>query len=190
MGNCVSYIKQTSSSRYVDKRKTIPITRFRSVGYVCLHADGTLTNELVPFPAAHPAVDLSNLSGVYAYCLAQSKQGQQYLLVNPLKEYESNHGLFTLFLKRLPEEANIIAAGEIQFFDSTIITWNLKSMGFSQNIGLDESNPHFYENRKRLWLPQAKYQSIAEAKGFVHGFFTEAGSPRLEEKESSELRLT
>lgn len=214
MGNCASYVKRTSNNRYVDKRKTIPITeaspvpesllsensfltmssssrarsdsinRFRSTGYLRLHADGQLTNELVPFRATHPPVDLSDLSGMYAYCLVQSEQGQQYLLVNPLITYQSNHGLFILFLKKLPEKTNVIAAGEILFFNSKIMAWNLKSMGFSQNTGLDESNPNFEENRKHLWLPQAKYQSIAEAESFVHRFFTGSGSPLLEAKES------
>lgn len=148
--------------------------------------------------------DLTSLSGMYAYCIAQQQYvkdthaieekdthaiiKKQYLLLLQLKNSDSNHGFLNMLSSKLPdyttETTKIIAGGEIIFDKGKIIEWNLKSAGFSKNTSFDESNTNFAQNKLSLWLPNDKYKSIASCKNWCR-HFSESGSPIGRKNQSS-----
>lgn len=108
--------------------------------------------------------DISFLKGVYAFCIVQQNI-DQYLLLKPLNHNESNHGIFTLFLNKIPDysrEDKIISGGEIYIYDNIIQSWNLKSGGFSLGTDFDERSENF--NIRILNLPAHLFVKIKHVK--------------------------
>lgn len=115
----------------------------------------------------HEPINKQNIDGIYAFCLVEhqisdSNDKKQSIMLNPLKEYESNHGLFSLFVKRLPLapnqiKATIIAGGEIAFENGDLTHWNLKSAAFSKHSPFDEANALFKSNLLTIMIPSDLY---------------------------------
>lgn len=164
MGNCSSGRIQPQNNN------PVPIERLRAPAYLRLNVDMQLSDDVRTVNPSLPPSNLAALSGLYAFCLANTNNGEQYLLLKTLDRYESNHGIFDVFLKKIPgysqQSMQIIAGGEIAFRRGEIITWIVRSFQFSKGGVFDESHPSFNENLKRLWLPRSAYQSIAKAQGY------------------------
>ena len=171
MGNGVSTHNTNSD--------VVKIERLRSSAYLELNIERQLTGELRAFNAKTVPIDSCALSGLYAYGLVTTDTQGQYLLLNPLKDYDSNHGLFELFLKKLPgyspEKMHIIAGGEVVFSNREIISWNLKSACYSKGGRFDQANNHLSANLELLWLPLEKYQPMDIAENYAK-FFSRRGS--------------
>lgn len=213
----------TASQSHNKSSSETKTTRLKSAAYLELNENKTLSafktvirdnkeeliNNLVPFTPIPAPINLSNLDGIYAFCLVESSfetkedirdpssalrvlsptvwgeennvnaiyEKRQYLLINPLINHESNHGLFALFVKKLPSRGKIIAGGEILFSNGKIVTWNLKSEGYSKNGKFNQSHPDFEKNLDLLWLPKDNYQSIEAAEKInLRDNFSRSGS--------------
>lgn len=129
----------------------------------------------------------NNIHGLYACIFVFTNDNRQYMLINPLKDYESNHGYLCLFLKKICDyqptphpNMTIKAGGEIDFVHGEETYWNLKSLNFSKGGLFDEQNPAFAENRTSIWLPQDKYQNIETAnRRTLSDSYTAQGSHKL-----------
>lgn len=105
-------------------------------------------------------IEISFLNGIYAFCIVQ-QQNDQYLLLKPLNHNMSNHGIFKVFIKKLPgysKNDKIISGGEIYIYDNIIKLWNLKSGGFSVDTDFDERSEKF--NIRVLNLPAHLFVKI------------------------------
>ena len=93
--------------------------RERRVVCIELNSSKTIDKKRIQVFQKDGLFNLNLLHGLYAFVLVFTNDNHQYLLINPLKDYESNHGYLCLFLKKIkgydPLQSNmtIKAGGEI-----------------------------------------------------------------------------
>ncbi len=166
--------------------------RQNCAAYVKLNADKSPPSEIHPFKVGNKTEfnQRSPLTGLYACLFVEehtNDRTNQYLILDILNNYESDHGhLDLIFLRRLPNFSKatmkILAGGEITFLNDRCVNWNLKSIyslgnEFHETTG---SDPHFEESLKRIWLPRNLYQSIKQAEHYAMTFFSQNGSFRTQ----------
>lgn len=167
--------------------------RLRLAAYIELNRDKQMSGSFYTFAKTPLQIDLRALDGMYAYCIVEqinlTQVRKQYLLVAPLIDYQSNHGLFHLHCKRLPDfketgmQTTIIAGGEI-IFDAQNVSfrWNLKSDSFSRRTRFNENLYSKKEDfiallNETIWLSTDRYDSIPEAEALsLPQFFSGRGS--------------
>lgn len=163
-------------------------TRLKLAAYLELNSNKLLNGTLRIFSKHQETADLNTLDGAYAYCIVQQTLGntqKQYLLLSPLKNHDSNHGLFRLLYKKIPgfsaNNTQILAGGEMIFdVQNSKLCWNLKSLEFSHNSEFNEDlcTPELLKaNIDRLWLPSHSYLSIAASEKYpLNELFSASGS--------------
>ncbi len=150
------------------------------LAYIPFQKNKQLSTLCISFHKNTQPFRVEQLNGLYAYCVVSNDRQEQFLAIKRLKEHQSDHGIFSSLIKKIPgtnRNKNIIlCGGEITFMQGEIKAWNLKSGSFSEGGLFDERNPDFQEHINKLCLPRDKYQSIAEAAYYASKFFSERGS--------------
>ena len=131
-------------------------------------------------------LDIRFFSGVFAFLVFKDEQGNQFLAIKRLDDYESNHSVLSLYARRgrFGDElktSKVICGGEVFLNKGCIEQWNLKSGGYSQNSEFDEyKNLNIQESIASLWFPmQDKFRSIKESDEPLNEKYTSKGSFRL-----------
>lgn len=169
----------------------VPLARTKEMSIVQIDKNGCLLDngeKINTSPKHYKAEIALNLyCGAYAYVLAKSSDGKQYLLLKPFKKFQSEHNAFKIFFKNIvsyaKSDVRMIAGGEIILVCGKILSWNLKSKAYSQGTSLDENvartnsyNQMVFEAAKQeLYLPQEQYISIANWEN-LHDNFSAGGS--------------
>lgn len=131
-------------------------------------------------------LDIRFFSGVFGFLIFKDNQGDQFLAIKRLDNYESNHSVLSLFARRgrfgeKLKTAKAICGGEVVLNQGCIERWNLKSGGYSQNNEFNEyKNPNIQESIASLWFPmQDKFRSIKDSDEHLKEKHTPKGSFRL-----------
>jgi hypothetical protein len=142
----------------------LPILMDGNLTYKKRYIDGgnPFIFKLNPAKKMEEVIFSDNLTGLYAFCIIQDESAEQYLVLKSLEKFQSNHSVLARFARigvygQALKTAQVVCGGEILFLDNQLVSWNLKSGGYSENTRFDERSPLFLEARRSLWLSESNF---------------------------------